>query len=81
MSDYDTWDERALFDDPEYSGTSFECYEGFIQAETSMAILFRYEDKEYWLPKSQIKFPKDYIMNTENIVEIPNWLAIEKEII
>jgi hypothetical protein len=41
-----------------------------------MAILIRIEDKEYWLPKSQIDFRE-----WSSIVEIPEWLAKEKGLI
>jgi len=40
------------------------------------AIHIRIENKKYWLPKSQIDFRE-----WSNIVEVPVWLAEQKELI
>lgn len=52
---------------------------GFIKHETEAAILLNDGDTEVWLPKSQIEYdmPNKYNQTT---VEIPEWLAIEKEL-
>ena len=42
----------------------------------SKAIHIRIENKKYWLPKSQIDFRL-----WSNIVEVPVWLAEQKELI
>jgi len=48
----------------------------WIDHTTDKAILFFFGDDEIWLPKSQIT-DLDEVANT---VEIPLWLAEEKEI-
>jgi len=40
------------------------------------AILIRIDDKQYWLPKSQIDF-REWSM----IVEVPEWLAMQEGLI
>jgi hypothetical protein len=45
--------------------------EGIISRETEKAILFKYNDSENWLPKSQINIKKK---KDKSIIEIPNWL-------
>lgn len=45
--------------------------EGSIQRETQKAILFKYNDSENWLPKSQINIKKK---KDSCVVEIPEWL-------
>ncbi len=42
--------------------------------ETLKAYLFVIDDEEVWLPKSQV----EDIRETENIVDIPLWLAKKK---
>ncbi len=47
-----------------------------IIKETPMAILFEFaEDEEVWLPKSRIT-----VIEEDYIVEVPEWLAMDKEI-
>lgn len=48
--------------------------EGSISRETEKAILFKFNDSENWLPKSQVK-----VKNNKNgcVVEIPNWLWVK----
>jgi len=41
-----------------------------------MSIHVRIKDKKYWLPKSQVDFRA-----WSNIVEVPEWLAIQKELV
>ena len=41
-----------------------------------LVILIKIGDKTYWLPKSQIDFRE-----WSNIVEVPEWLAIQKELV
>lgn len=41
-----------------------------------LAIHVRVDDKKYWLPKSQVDFRE-----WSNIVEVPEWLAIQKGLI
>ena len=43
--------------------------------ETDKAILFRIQSEDVWIAKSLIEYEDD------DIVEIPEWLAIEKELI
>jgi hypothetical protein len=51
--------------------------------ETDLALLINDGDQEVWLPKSQIKY--DYVQGSDSLLEIivtmPEWLAIEKELI
>jgi len=83
MTKYDEDTERFC----EERSNDINEYEGIIRYETNNAILFFYEEKEYWLPKSQINYPKNYkeIMKNEKIseiiIEIPDWIALEKEMI
>lgn len=65
-----------------------EEYRGYYIAETDMAILFRptdWEEKDgnVWLPKSQIEYDKsiEYDREDDIVIEIPNWLAEDKELI
>ena len=53
---------------------------GEIKRETEMAILLDDGTMKVWLPKSQIEYdePNKYGQTT---VEMPEWLAIEKEIV
>lgn len=46
-----------------------------IEHETDDAILFAFGDEEVWLPKSQIDVDEE-----EGMLDIPLWLAEEKEI-
>jgi len=53
-----------------------EIYFDEITHETDEAYLFRVdEDEEVWLPKSQVEITES------DIVEMPEWLAIEKGLI
>ena len=45
--------------------------EGSISRETEKAILFKYNDSENWLPKSQINIKKK---KDSCVVEFPDWL-------
>jgi hypothetical protein len=45
--------------------------EGQISRETEKAILFKYNDSENWMPKSQINIKKK---KDSCVIEIPNWL-------
>ena len=47
-----------------------------IIRQTDMAVLACIDDKEYWLPKSQIDFRE-----WSNIIGIPEWLAIQKGLV
>lgn len=47
------------------------CLEGTVARETEKAILFKYNDSENWLPKSQINIKKK---KDSCVVEIPEWL-------
>ncbi len=47
-----------------------------IKAETDKAILIDDGTKEVWLPKSQIELNRE-----DSIVTMPEWLAMEKELI
>jgi hypothetical protein len=48
-----------------------------IEHETDAAILIVLDTEKYWIPKSQV------IDHDEagNAIEIPEWLAIEKELV
>jgi hypothetical protein len=48
--------------------------EGSISRETEKAILFKYNDSENWLPKSQINIKKK---KDSCVIEIPNWLWVK----
>ena len=45
-------------------------YEEIVR-ETEKAILFKINDEEVWLPKSQIEVSEE----GDNVVEVPEWLA------
>lgn len=46
-----------------------------IEAETQLAVLVtNLEDEKVWLPKSQIEINGDHL-------EVPEWLATDKELI
>lgn len=45
--------------------------EGKIARETEKAFLFKFNDSENWLPKSQVKIKKK---KDNCVVEIPDWL-------
>jgi hypothetical protein len=45
--------------------------DGQISRETEKAILFKYNDSENWMPKSQINIKKK---KDSSVIEIPNWL-------
>ncbi len=47
--------------------------------ETEKAIYVLYDGEKFWLPKSQIKWIGAAEEGDELEVEIPNWLAEEKE--
>jgi hypothetical protein len=47
-----------------------------IVTETEKAICVRHDRKMIWLPKSQVEYDAN-----ENVVTLPEWLAIEKELI
>ncbi|MBC8183256.1 hypothetical protein H8E88_19295 [candidate division KSB1 bacterium] len=56
-----------------------------MKHSTTMAVLFSDGDNEFWLPKSQIDYEilpnqKD-VLSPACVVEMPEWLAIEKELI
>lgn len=48
---------------------------GEIRAETAKAIQFFDGDRTVWLPKSQIE------VNDDGTVTMPEWLALERELI
>ena len=63
-----------------------ETYLGKYIRDTDAALLFLPEDfeegEEVWLPKSRIEYEDDDYERGDLIeVEIPNWLAEDKEII
>ncbi len=47
--------------------------------ETDLAVLVGYEDDEIWLPKSQIEWVGDAEEGDELRIQVPEWLAEEKE--
>lgn len=53
--------------------------EGEIRRETELAILFFDGSVETWIPKSQIQSTVKYSDSVE--IEIPRWLAEEREMI
>lgn len=53
--------------------------EGEIRRETDLAILFFDGENEHWIPKSQIESTVKYSDSVE--IEIPRWLAEEKEMV
>jgi len=54
---------------------------GAIIRETDMGILFSDGDREVWLPKSQIIYDEDAGEGDDVTVEMPQWLAFDKELI
>ena len=52
-----------------------------IKGETDMAFLVSDGDTQVWIPKSQIENPEDCILGKTSTIEIPEWLALEKELI
>jgi hypothetical protein len=48
-----------------------------IVAETPSAILISIDDRDVWIPKSQIEFHN----KDSCYMEIPEWLAIDKELV
>lgn len=51
----------------------FELYYDEMMRETGKAILFRFEGREDWIPKSQIR--KQYKEDDSIVVVVPKWLA------
>jgi hypothetical protein len=47
-----------------------------IQAETEKAWRIIIDDEGYWLPKSQVEMYEDDL-----VVVVPEWLAIEKNLV
>ncbi len=81
----DMEDEYNAFLDKE-SSDEMEEYNVKFKAITDLAILVEYEKKSIWFPKSQIKSAGkiDYEMALQGMsisIMIPDWLAIDKEMI
>jgi len=61
--------------------------EGIVKHETDKAVLIQVDgdpDNEVWIPKSQIEWESTgglYAIGDEVEMEIPEWLAIEKELV
>lgn len=57
--------------------------EGYIAWETEQAILFDDGTVQAWLPKSMIESEDDISAGNDDLVtiEIPEWLAEEKELV
>lgn len=55
-------------------------FEGEILRETEKAILFKTDTDEVWLPRSQILNDGDLPVSGVCTVEIPEWLAEEKNL-
>jgi hypothetical protein len=51
---------------------------GEIIAETPKAILFRVEETQGWLPKSQLGKVKNNPKESFATIEVPDWLVREK---
>lgn len=52
-----------------------------VLAVTDLAILLRYDDEEYWLPKSQVSDPDVFEKGDEGVtVSISEWIAEQKGI-
>jgi hypothetical protein len=61
-------------------------FEGELICDTDMAYLFNIEDKEVWLPISQIQHmekvaPPKGELTEWFVFEIPEWLAYAKDLI
>lgn len=52
-----------------------------IKRETDKAILFVIGDEEVWIPTSQIDGDSGDLENEGGTIEIPEWLATEKELV
>ncbi len=48
---------------------------GTITAQTDKAVMFSTGDRKVWLPRSQIE------INDDGTVTMPEWLALDKELI
>ena len=63
--------------------------EGEILHHTQLAYLVLFDDDEVWLPKSQATIEKPHDPDTQELIDkgtmvtfsIPEWLAIEKELV
>lgn len=49
---------------------------GQILSETERAYFFTDGEKKVWLPKSQVEWDEE-----DNTITMPEWLAIEKELV
>ena len=57
-----------------------------VEQETNQAILFQFSSGKCWIAKSQIKDKQEYAYDSETgkqpgYIEIPEWVAIEKELV
>lgn len=57
-------------------------FEVFIKAQTEKAILVEdLNGKDIWIPKSQIEADELFETGQKQSVQMPEWLAIDKELI
>lgn len=52
--------------------------EAFVLRQTPKAVLVRYEDEEYWLPRSQLIDDEDLPQEGAARVKMTAWIAKEK---
>lgn len=54
-----------------------------LKMETDKAVMINYEGDNIWLPKSQIEFDGRLDLHIEKEIEIqiPEWLAVEKDMV
>ena len=59
-----------------------ELYDVTSIKESRLAIYVEYDGETYWIPKSQIHDDSEvYTNDQEGTLVIPEWLAIEKEMV
>jgi hypothetical protein len=50
-----------------------------VLTETNKAVLVKIDEDELWLPKSQIELDEN--SNGVSVVQLPEWLAIDKGLV
>ena len=54
---------------------------GIVKATTDLAILLNNDEHDNWIPLSQIEDVSDYEVGEDIVINIPEWLAFEKDLI
>lgn len=61
-------------------GKSIEMTADFVR-ETEKAILISDGDNKIWLPKSQIDYELDEFKGVVYLIDVPEWLAVDKGLV